>query len=124
MTQDPLVQALLALQFFEGLTDPAKPDGSYHVKLAKLRAALPVSILMHHYHRRNRKKLSIARPTASGACGHCFIAVPRGLILQMSRTGSLVSCPQCDGFLYVEMGEQPQEEPAKKPKRTRAAAAA
>jgi len=100
--KDPLVEALLALQAFEGLTDPAKTNATYDLQLTKLRKPLPVSVLMHHYDRRNRKKLSITTASATGVCGHCHIAVPRALMLQMSRSGALGSCPQCEGFLYME----------------------
>lgn len=100
--KDPLVEALLALQAFEGLTDPAETNASYDLQLTKLRKPLPVSVLMHHYHRRQRRKLSITTTSRTGACGHCHIAVPRGLLLQMSRSGALGTCPQCEGFLYVE----------------------
>ncbi len=110
---DPLVKALLALQAFEGLSDPPQTNASYDLQLARLRKPLPVSVLMHHYHRRERRKLTITTASASGACGHCHIAVPRGLILQMARTGALGSCPHCEGFLYAER-EQPAEPLAKK----------
>ena len=112
--KDPLVEALLALQAFEGLANPAETNASYDLQLTKLRKPLPVSVLMHHYHRRNRKKLSITTASATGVCGHCHIAVPRALILQMSRSGALGSCPQCEGFLYME-GPSPAVVLAKKP---------
>jgi hypothetical protein len=100
--RDPLVEALLALQAFEGLSDPPRINASYDVQLMKLRKPLPVSVLMHHQHRRQRKKLSITTASRTGVCGHCHIAVPRGLLQQMSRSGALASCPQCEGFLYME----------------------
>jgi hypothetical protein len=105
---EPLVEALLALQTFEGLSDPANKDASYDLQLAKLRAPLPVSILQHHSHRRQRGKRSIALASRNGACGHCHLAIPRALVLQMSRSGALGTCPHCEGFLYMEV-ESPAE---------------
>ena len=99
---DSLVEALLALQAFEGLSDPPQPNGSYDLQLSRLRKPLPVSILMHHYHRRQRGKLSITTASQTGVCGHCHIAIPRSLLQQMSRARTLASCPQCEGFLYLE----------------------
>lgn len=104
---DPLVDALLALQAFEGLTDPPKTDATYDLQLAKLRNPLPVSVLMHHYDRRQRKKRSITT-ARNGVCGHCHLAVPRALVLQMSRSGALGTCPQCEGFLYIERESAPE----------------
>ena len=120
--KDPLVEALLALQAFEGLSDPPQTNASYDLQLTKLRKPLPVSVLMHHYHRRQRKKLSITTASPTGVCGHCHIAVPRGLLLQMSRSGALGSCPHCEGFLYIER-ETSTEPVAKKPAPKKAKAA-
>lgn len=132
--KDPLVEALLALQAFEGLSDAPQTNATYDLQLTKLRKPLPVSVLMHHYHRRNRKKLSITTASQTGVCGHCHIAVPRALLLQMSRSGALGSCPHCEGFLYME-GQAPaeplaekttsqKEKPARQPTLTTAMAAA
>jgi hypothetical protein len=122
MPRDPLVEALLALQAFQGLSDPPQTSSSYDLQLAKLREPLPVSILLHHSHRRQRKKLSITTASPKGVCGHCQIAVPRGLLLKMSRSGALVSCPHCEGFLYMERvnpAESPGRKSAGKPTKTR-----
>ena len=112
---DPLVEALLALQAFEGLTDPPETNASYERQLKRLREPIPVSVLMHHDHRRQRKKKSIA-PARKGVCGHCHIGVPRAMVLQMTRSGALGSCPHCEGFLYVE--SEPAAEPAPKKAKT------
>jgi hypothetical protein len=109
--KDPLVEALLALQAFEGLSDPPQTSASYEQQVARLRAPLPVSVLMHHDHRRHRKQMSITT-ARNGVCGHCHIAVPKALVLQMTRTGALGSCPHCEGFLYVE--SEPTAEVAQK----------
>jgi predicted nucleic acid-binding Zn-ribbon protein len=99
--KDALVEALLALQAFEGLNDPPQTSASYEQQLRRLRAPIPVSVLVHHEYRRRRKKRSIT-PARNGVCGHCHIAVPKALVIQMSRTGALGSCPHCEGFLYIE----------------------
>lgn len=128
---DPLVDALLALQTFEGRADSAETNASYDLQLTKLRKPLPVAVLMHHYHRRQRRKLSITTASRTGACGHCHIAVPRALLLQMSRSGALGTCPQCEGFLYMEpasaadlsMSKAPARKAVTSPKTSRGVAA-
>jgi len=109
--KDPLVEALLALQAFEGLSDPPQASASYEQQLARLRAPIPVSVLTHHDHRRRRKQRSITT-ARNGVCGHCHIAVPRALVIQMARSGALGSCPHCEGFLYIE--SEPAAEVAQK----------
>lgn len=131
ISQDPLVTALLALQSFEGLTDPEHPDAAYDIRLNKLRKPLPVAILMHHYHRRQRRKRSIAIVSGSGACGHCHISLTRGILMQLTRSGELGTCPHCEGFLYMEQKGPVEPEvksaaskKAKTPRKPKAAAAA
>ncbi len=34
-----------------------------------------------------------------GKCSGCFLAVPRGSILESQRTGSLLACPHCGRLL-------------------------
>jgi len=120
--KDPLVEALLALQAFEGLTDPSQTNPSYDRQLKQLRGPIPVSVLMHHYERRRRKKWSIAA-ARNGVCGHCHLGVPRALVLQMTRLRALATCPHCEGFLYMET-EPTVEDPPKKiaPKKPKTAA--
>ena len=98
--KEPLVEALLAIQALETMSGTQDPSAA--VQLEKLRDSLPVSILIHHDHRRQRGKLSITTVSPTGVCGHCHLAVPRGLLLQMSRSGALGTCPHCEGFLYLD----------------------
>ena len=90
-----VVDALVLLQAFENLDDPF-----YEPELDRLRAQIPRSILLTHDKRRRRNQRSVTLAT-TGLCGHCGIAVPARLMIPMQTTGSLGTCPECGGFLYV-----------------------
>ncbi len=95
---DPLVKHLRMLEAFDDLNP--KPADS-EPELERLRALLQASILGHYDHRRRRHQRSLAA-VMNGACGHCQIAVPNALMLQMQQRGALGMCPECSGYLFVE----------------------
>lgn len=63
-------------------------------------AAVPPSEMKVYNHIRGRGKPDAVVPVVSGHCGACQINLTPGLILEISKLKSLVTCESCQRILY------------------------
>lgn len=75
---------------------------SVRKQIDSVRAKLPDEVLRRFDHVGEHRRVSVAPPSVSGACGICHMKLPPADVLHIrSSTHALPVCPSCGGFLYA-----------------------